>query len=167
MLHSSCWWRIELRHPRNVINPVAAPIATATTVSQNSEDDVLYHWDAVATEAYLSISARCRRALRDAASGWRAVTFKLIVGQGRREKSKTVTLRDLAPSRRRRAGSRVSTRLAGRLISDGIPCPSAHDPDRNRHRHGPAWQESAVPAILANPRYTGRQVWNRQRQGKS
>jgi hypothetical protein len=50
------------------------------------------------------------------------------------------------------------------LTQDGIPCPSAHDRGRNRHRSGLAWTRSAVRAILANPRYTGQQVWNRQRR---
>src|SRR5262249_2634689 len=54
--------------------------------------------------------------------------------------------------------------IAERLTADGIPCPSAHDRDRNRHRCGLAWSKSAVRAILMNPRYTGRQVWNRQRK---
>ncbi len=54
--------------------------------------------------------------------------------------------------------------IAERLTADGIPCPSAHDPGRNRHRCGIAWSKSAVRAILMNPRYTGRQVWNRQRK---
>ncbi len=64
-----------------------------------------------------------------------------------------------------------SQRLAGhsvaritRALNDaGIPCPSAADPKRNPHRPGTAWTLSTVAAILANPRYTGRQVWNRQR----
>ncbi len=47
---------------------------------------------------------------------------------------------------------------------DGIPSPSAHDRARNSHRSGIAWSKSAVRAILTNPRYTGRQVWNRQRK---
>ncbi|WP_245719021.1 recombinase family protein [Micromonospora rhizosphaerae] len=45
----------------------------------------------------------------------------------------------------------------------GIPCPSGVDPDRNRHRSGDGWTLRTVAAILSNPRYTGRQVWNRQR----
>ncbi|MEV4158857.1 recombinase family protein [Nonomuraea dietziae] len=45
-----------------------------------------------------------------------------------------------------------------------MPCPSAHDPARNRHRSGIAWSKGAVRAILTNPRYTGYQVWNRQRK---
>ncbi len=44
----------------------------------------------------------------------------------------------------------------------GVPSPSGHDRSRNRHRVGQAWTLRAVAEILANPRYTGRQVWNRQ-----
>src|SRR5713101_712206 len=54
--------------------------------------------------------------------------------------------------------------IAEGLTRDGIPCPSAHDPARNRHRCGLAWSKGAVRVILMNPRYTGRQVWNRQRK---
>ncbi|MBN6050686.1 recombinase family protein, partial [Nonomuraea sp. RK-328] len=54
--------------------------------------------------------------------------------------------------------------IAERLARDGILCPSAHDPERNRHRSGVAWSKGAVRAILLNPRYTGYQVWNRQRK---
>ncbi|MFD2357294.1 recombinase family protein [Nonomuraea ferruginea] len=54
--------------------------------------------------------------------------------------------------------------IAERLTHSGIPCPSAHDPGRNRHRSGIAWSKSAIRAILTNPRYTGHQVWNRQRK---
>jgi site-specific DNA recombinase len=54
--------------------------------------------------------------------------------------------------------------IAERLTGEGILCPSAHDRARNRHRCGLAWSKSAVRAILMNPRYTGRQVWNRQRK---
>jgi site-specific DNA recombinase len=56
--------------------------------------------------------------------------------------------------------------IAEGLTRDGVPSPSAHDPARNRHRAGSggAWSKSAVRAILRNPRYTGRQVWNRQRR---
>ena len=54
--------------------------------------------------------------------------------------------------------------IARGLTEDGIPSPSAHDPARNRHRVAGrgVWAKSAVRAILKNPRYTGRQVWNRQ-----
>jgi DNA invertase Pin-like site-specific DNA recombinase len=54
--------------------------------------------------------------------------------------------------------------IAEGLTRDRVPSPSAHDPLRNRHRHGRAWSKAAVRAILRNPRYTGRQVWNRQRR---
>jgi site-specific DNA recombinase len=54
--------------------------------------------------------------------------------------------------------------IAEMLTRDGIPCPSAHDPGRNRHRCGVAWNKFAVRAILTNPRYTGHQVWNKQRK---
>jgi site-specific DNA recombinase len=36
-------------------------------------------------------------------------------------------------------------------------------PKRNPHRTGAGWTLRTVAASLANPRYTGRQVWNRQR----
>ncbi|MEV6600122.1 recombinase family protein [Actinoplanes sp. NPDC051346] len=48
------------------------------------------------------------------------------------------------------------------LNANGVPPPSAHDRARNRHRSGTAWTVRTVAAILGNPRYTGRQVWNRQ-----
>jgi site-specific DNA recombinase len=54
--------------------------------------------------------------------------------------------------------------IAEGLTRDGIPSPSAHDRARNPHRSGLAWSKSAVRTILTNPRYTGRQVWNRQRK---
>ncbi|MGW3626181.1 recombinase family protein [Streptomyces sp. NPDC000880] len=57
--------------------------------------------------------------------------------------------------------------IAEGLTRDGIPSPSAHDPARNSHRDTTAWSKGAVRAILANPRYTGRQVWNRQHKHES
>ncbi|MET7765243.1 recombinase family protein [Streptomyces sp. NPDC005393] len=54
--------------------------------------------------------------------------------------------------------------IARRLNRDGIPCPSAHDAARNPHRTKIAWQAGAVRAILGNPRYTGYEVWNKQRK---
>ena len=53
-------------------------------------------------------------------------------------------------------------RITHALNDAGIPCPSASDPKRNSHRSGRACTLTTVAAILANPRYTGRQVWNRQ-----
>jgi hypothetical protein len=65
-------------------------------------------------------------------------------------------------------------RLAGRSVAGiarelnemGVPCPSAADRLRNPHRCGDGWRLRTVAAILANPRYTGRQVWNRQRSDR-
>ncbi|WP_436788922.1 recombinase family protein [Yinghuangia sp. YIM S10712] len=54
--------------------------------------------------------------------------------------------------------------LAERLTRDGVPSPSAHDRARNPHRSGVAWAKGAVRAILINPRYTGHEVWNKQRK---
>jgi site-specific DNA recombinase len=62
------------------------------------------------------------------------------------------------------ANGRGRYAIAEGLNRDGIPCPSAHDPARNRHRSGVGWSKSAVRVILGNPRYTGRQVWNKQRK---
>ncbi|MFF3241960.1 recombinase family protein [Micromonospora sp. NPDC002931] len=53
--------------------------------------------------------------------------------------------------------------IARALNEAGVPCPSGADPARNRHRSGHQWMLTTVAAILANPRYTGRQVWNRHR----
>ncbi len=56
--------------------------------------------------------------------------------------------------------------IAERLNLDCIPSPSGHDPARIRHRASAngAWGKSAVRAILQNPKYTGKSVWNRQRR---
>ncbi|MFI9599800.1 recombinase family protein [Streptomyces sp. NPDC052043] len=62
-------------------------------------------------------------------------------------------------------------RLAGhsiaritRALNDArIPSPSATDRARNPPHNGQRWVLNTVRAILTNPRYTGRQVWNRQR----
>ncbi|MGW7425056.1 recombinase family protein [Streptomyces sp. NPDC054813] len=54
--------------------------------------------------------------------------------------------------------------IAAQLTRDGIPCPSAHDSARNPHRKKTAWQQGAVRAILINPRYTGYEIWNKQRK---
>lgn len=52
--------------------------------------------------------------------------------------------------------------IARRLNQRGVPCPSQADRRRNPHRHRGVWTVQTVASILANPRYTGRQVWNRQ-----
>jgi site-specific DNA recombinase len=54
--------------------------------------------------------------------------------------------------------------IAEGLTRDGIPSPSAYDRARNKHRCGLAWSKAAVRVILSNPRYTGHQVWNKQRK---
>lgn len=54
--------------------------------------------------------------------------------------------------------------IAERLSEQDVPSPSGIDRKRNPHRHGLAWSKGAVRAILMNPRYTGFQVWNRQRR---
>ncbi|MEV6302426.1 recombinase family protein [Actinoplanes sp. NPDC051861] len=58
---------------------------------------------------------------------------------------------------------RGMTSIARGLTQDGIPCPSAYDRARNPHRSNEVWETSAIRAILLNPRYTGHQVWNKQR----
>jgi DNA invertase Pin-like site-specific DNA recombinase len=63
---------------------------------------------------------------------------------------------------RRLAGCSMAAIACG-LNERGVPCPSSHDPGRNQHRHGDGWSVRTVAEILANPRYTGRQVWNRYR----
>ena len=57
-------------------------------------------------------------------------------------------------------------RIARALNEAGVPCPSAADPGRNPHRAGAGWTLGTVATVLSNPRYTGRQVWNRQRTDK-
>ena len=59
-----------------------------------------------------------------------------------------------------------TARIARALNEAGVPCPSASDPGRNPHRSGTGWTLGTVTTILANPRYTGHQVWNRQRTDK-
>jgi len=62
-----------------------------------------------------------------------------------------------------RLAGHSAARITRALNDAGVPCPSAADPGRNPHRTGARWTLRTVAAILANPRYTGRQVWNRQR----
>jgi hypothetical protein len=62
-----------------------------------------------------------------------------------------------------RLAGHSAARITRALNHAGVPCPSASDPGRNPHRTGAASTLRTVAAILANPRYTGRQVWNRQR----
>jgi hypothetical protein len=61
-----------------------------------------------------------------------------------------------------RAKGRNMAAIARELNEQGVLCPSASDRPRNQHRSGEAWIVRTVAGILANPRYTGRQVWNRR-----
>src|SRR5947209_5277957 len=63
----------------------------------------------------------------------------------------------------RRLAGHSAARIARALNEAGVPCPSASDPARNPHRTGAGWSLGTVVTILSNPKYTGRQVWNRQR----
>jgi hypothetical protein len=65
----------------------------------------------------------------------------------------------------RRLAGRSLAGIARELNERGVACPSVGDPGRNRNRSGGRWSVPTVGAILANPRYTGREVWNR-RQAK-
>jgi hypothetical protein len=61
-----------------------------------------------------------------------------------------------------RLAGHSAARITRALNDAGVPCPSAADPGRNPYRTRTGWTLRTVAAILANPRYTGRQVWNRQ-----
>ncbi|UOX90424.1 recombinase family protein [Amycolatopsis sp. FBCC-B4732] len=60
-----------------------------------------------------------------------------------------------------RATGRSVAGIARELNDRGIPCPSSAGRVRNRHRTKHEWIVRTVVGILENPRYTGRQVWNR------
>ncbi|WP_433498598.1 recombinase family protein [Sphaerimonospora sp. CA-214678] len=62
----------------------------------------------------------------------------------------------------RRAGWSIAA-IARQLNERRIPCPSRVDRARNPHRSGEGWTGRTIASMLENPRYTGRQVWNRQR----
>jgi site-specific DNA recombinase len=62
-----------------------------------------------------------------------------------------------------RLAGHSAARITRALNDAGIPCPPAAEPRRNPHRSGARWTLRTVAAILANPLYPGRQVWNRQR----
>jgi site-specific DNA recombinase len=63
-----------------------------------------------------------------------------------------------------RLAGRGYSSIARALNQAGVPSPSGADPARNPHRGPRGWAASAVRAILANPRYTGHEVWGRQRR---
>ena len=54
--------------------------------------------------------------------------------------------------------------IARLLTTEGLPCPSAHDRARKRHRPAHVWAMSAVRAILANPCYLGYHVSGRTKK---
>ena len=60
-----------------------------------------------------------------------------------------------------RLTGRSAAGIARELNERGVPCPSATDPGRNRHRSGRTWSLRTIVEILRNPRYTGREVWDR------
>ncbi|GAA3463441.1 recombinase family protein [Saccharothrix longispora] len=51
--------------------------------------------------------------------------------------------------------------IARHLNEQAVPSPSGADTERDRVRMDPGWSLRTVAEILGNPRYTGRQVWNR------
>lgn len=59
------------------------------------------------------------------------------------------------------AAGRGFAAIAQGLNGSGIASPAAYDHVRNSHRDRTEWRDSAVRAILANPRYSGYQVWGR------
>ncbi len=81
---------------------------------------------------------------------------------------------DLDPVTARHVRWMFAERLAGRSVAGiarelnerGVPCPSGADPERNRHRSGQVWNLRSVAVILANPRYTGREVWHRHQSAR-
>jgi DNA invertase Pin-like site-specific DNA recombinase len=62
----------------------------------------------------------------------------------------------------RRLAGMSTAGIARELNERRIPSPGVYDRVRNPHRAGAVWTLRTVATILANPRYTGRQVWNRQ-----
>uniref|UniRef100_UPI0035AE6EA8 recombinase family protein n=1 Tax=Saccharopolyspora galaxeae TaxID=2781241 RepID=UPI0035AE6EA8 len=62
----------------------------------------------------------------------------------------------------RRARGHSAARIARELNERGVPCTSGADRARNPHRRSHVWIVRTVIGTLENPRYTGRQVWNRR-----
>ncbi len=52
--------------------------------------------------------------------------------------------------------------IARVLTAADLPSPSAHDPERNRHRDPRGWGHTAIRSILLNERYLGRAIWGKQ-----
>ena len=67
------------------------------------------------------------------------------------------------PPRRRRPAPEIRAAGWERSLNErGVPSPGVYDRERNPHRSTAVWTLRTVAAILANPRDTGRQMWNRQ-----
>ena len=62
----------------------------------------------------------------------------------------------------RRLEGRSLAGIARELNDRGVLCPSREDSRRNGNRAGGMWSVTTVKTILSNPRYTGREVWNRR-----
>ncbi|RKT87321.1 Recombinase zinc beta ribbon domain-containing protein [Saccharopolyspora antimicrobica] len=60
-----------------------------------------------------------------------------------------------------RARGRSVASLARELNDRSVPCPAEADQTRNSHVPAGQWIARTIALILENPRYTGRQVWNR------
>lgn len=60
-----------------------------------------------------------------------------------------------------RLAGRSIAGIARRLNEQGVASPSVADRQRNPHRSGQVWTVQTVAVILSNPRYTGREVWQR------
>jgi DNA invertase Pin-like site-specific DNA recombinase len=60
-----------------------------------------------------------------------------------------------------RLAGHSTARIARHLNEQAALGPSGADPDRNPHRTAHDWSLRTIAEILRNPRYTGRQVWNR------
>ncbi|XVS67844.1 recombinase family protein [Actinosynnema sp. CA-299493] len=60
-----------------------------------------------------------------------------------------------------RLAGHSTARIARHLNEQATSGPSGADPERNPHRTARDWSLRTIAEILRNPRYTGRQVWNR------
>ena len=89
----------------------------------------------------------------DRFSGHKVVTLHLAEGQAFEQLARFGTLLEIEPPK---AKLRVARRQVPSVMAALL---SALE---YSHRSGIAWSKGAVRAILRNPRYTGREVWNKQ-----
>lgn len=61
-------------------------------------------------------------------------------------------------------GGATMQEIADALTGDAVPSPAAHARPDDPGRGSGAWSRGQVWKILTNPRYTGRQVWGRNRK---